>query len=56
MFHAFFFLVLAFSVGAYVGDSYASRAISAVKAEIAKIEAEAMTDAKAVVARIKALV
>ena len=56
MFH--FFIAVAMLVGGFgLGrvKHPANLKLSAVKAEIAKIEAEVVADAKAVVARVKAL-
>jgi hypothetical protein len=56
MFH--FFIAVAMLVGGFgLGrvKHPANSKLSAVKAEIAKIEAEVVVDAKAVVARVKAL-
>lgn len=48
-------ITLAVAVGSAVGGYlYGNGKLSAVKAEVAKIETEVVTDAKAVIARIKA--
>jgi hypothetical protein len=52
--HAIVGLILMLA-SAYAGYRYGARGVAAVKAEIAKIEVEAVTDAKAVIARVKSL-
>jgi len=58
MFHISFIVTVLVSAAAGFGVGRIKNAakLAAIKAEVVKIEAEAVTEAKAIIARIKALV